>query len=534
MEKKKERKIKNLLLLLIFSVFVSIGSSAAYAADSGTDDYSQQVFESLADKRAGVVDGTPHDQFINAKIKGSSFSYFKNFQDIALALQENKIDFFISPDITFRMLMKNFPEIAMLKAQLVSLDVGMIFPKDSTHEPLRDEMNDYISKIKDSGELESLRDYWLYSDREDAQLEVPRQGEKGILNMATSTTLEPYSYQKDGQIMGFDIAVMAGFCKERGYGLNIDDMDFSGVLAAIGSAKYDVGGACISYTEERAKSVNFSDPTFTQQVFPAVRKDDFKDLINSDTLMYVPTDGNESIWDKIVSAFVGNFITENRWLLILSGIGITLIITVSSVICGSLLGFGLCMLNRLNRKVSNKIVRIYTWLFQGTPVVILLMIFYYIIFGNSSFPGIIVACITFSLNFAAYATEVFTTGIHTIGVGQKEAALALGYTETESFFTFILPQALRVCLPVYKSQIITLLKGTSIVGYIAIQDLTKVGDIIRSRTFEPFFPLITSAVLYFILAYLLVLLLRVLTNRFLPEKSDPKKGKLLKGVKIHD
>ena len=154
------------------------------------------------------------------------------------------------------------------------------------------------------------------------------------------------------------------------------------------------------------------------------------------------------------------------------------------------------------------------------------MILYYVIFGKSDINAIWVAIIGFSLNFGAYTSEVMRSGIESIDGGQIEAALALGYTENQAFFKFIFPQAAVRFLPVYRGEIISLLKGTSIVGYIAIQDLTKMSDIIRSRTYEAFFPLIATAVIYFVLAWVLALILKLILNNL-----DPKRRKKAKEVR---
>ena len=157
------------------------------------------------------------------------------------------------------------------------------------------------------------------------------------------------------------------------------------------------------------------------------------------------------------------------------------------------------------------------------------MILYYIVFGNSGIESLWVAVLAFSLNFGAYGSEIMKSGIESIDKGQREAALALGFTENSAFFRFIFPQAAVRFLPVYKQEIISLLKNTSIVGYIAINDLTKVSDIIRSRTFEAFFPLLASAVIYFILAWVISVILKKILKCV-----DPKqKKKTVKGVTMN-
>ena len=144
---------------------------------------------------------------------------------------------------------------------------------------------------------------------------------------------------------------------------------------------------------------------------------------------------------------------------------------------------------------------------RGTPVLVLLMIMFYVVFASTSIDGVAVSIITFGMNFAAYVSEMFRSSIESVDRGQTEAGIALGFTPARTFINIVLPQAFKQVMPVYKGELISLVKMTSIVGYIAVQDLTKVGDIIRSRTFDAFFPLLMVAVLYFILSWIFATLL---------------------------
>ena len=146
------------------------------------------------------------------------------------------------------------------------------------------------------------------------------------------------------------------------------------------------------------------------------------------------------------------------------------------------------------------------------------MIMFYIVFARTSISGVWVAVIGFGMNFGAYVSEMIRTGILAVDKGQMEAALALGYTKPRAFMKIVLPQAARHFLPVFQGEFISLVKMTSVVGYIAIQDLTKAGDIIRSRTYEAFFPLIAIAIVYFVIAWLLTRVLVALQNRFDPKR----------------
>ena len=213
--------------------------------------------------------------------------------------------------------------------------------------------------------------------------------------------------------------------------------------------------------------------------------------------------GNDGFLEKLAESFRRTLIQNARWKQVLQGIGTTLLITVASILAGTALGFGLCMAYRKNNKVIIWLIDAFSWLIRGLPTVVLLLIMYYVVFGSLSVSGTIVSIISFTLIFAVTVCGYLQSGIRAIDRGQFEACTALGYKEKDGFRKIILPQVIRFSLPGYKTEIIALIKATSIVGYIAVQDLTKTGDIIRSATYEAFAPLILTAVIYFVLAWLL-------------------------------
>jgi polar amino acid transport system substrate-binding protein len=138
---------------------------------------------------------------------------------------------------------------------------------------------------------------------------------------------------------------------------------------------------------------------------------------------------------------------------------------------------------------------------------------YYVAFAGTQVEALYVAIITFSLNFGAYVSEMFRSSITSIDRGQSEAGIAMGFSPFYSFYYIVLPQAIKRVLPVYKGEVISLIKNTSVVGYIAIADLTKMTDIIRARTFDPFFPLLMVAILYFLIAWLFTFALDRLSSK---------------------
>jgi len=320
---------------------------------------------------------------------------------------------------------------------------------------------------------------------------------------------------RDGAVVGFDMELGFLFCQACGYGLEIVDMSFDSILPSVQSGKCSFALAGISITPERAESVLFSAPYFSGGTVAVVLKGE-----------------ESSLQGGIVSSFEKTFLRENRWRLFLQGIETTLLITVLSILFGTALGFGVFMLCRRGNPAANLITRFCIWLVQGMPMVVLLMILYYVVFGRVDISGISVAVIGFSLTFGASVFGLTKMGVGTIDRGQYEAAYALGHSDRRTFYHVILPQAIPHVLPAYRGEIVSLIKATAIVGYVAVQDLTKMGDIVRSRTYEAFFPLIAVTIIYFVLEGVL----NAITG-WIQVRIDPKRRKrehILKGVKTDD
>ena len=217
--------------------------------------------------------------------------------------------------------------------------------------------------------------------------------------------------------------------------------------------------------------------------------------------------------DRIIESFNNNLIVENRYQMILDGLQVTLLITFCAAVLGTLIGGLICRMRMSKQAWVQGTAKVYIDLMRGTPVLVLLMLMYYVFLAPVHATGIVVAIITFALNISAYISEMLRTTILSIDKGQTEAGLALGFTQRQTFFKIILPQVVKKMMPVYQGEIISLLKGTSIVGYIAVTDMTRASDLIRSRTFEAFFPLIVTAIIYFLMAWLIGMLLTSLVER---------------------
>ena len=199
-------------------------------------------------------------------------------------------------------------------------------------------------------------------------------GENGTIHVVTTSTDEPFSYIKDGEHVGYDIDVAVRFCRACGYAIEIGDVDFMARIPALASGQYEFT-TTMNVTPEREESVLFSDPVSEGGIVVAVRAADLKQAAEDD-----PSEDEapgRGFFEKIADSFEKNFIREKRWKLILEGLGTTCLITVLSILFGTVLGFCVCLLRHTGSRLGNGLCDIYVRILQGTPMVVLLMILYY-------------------------------------------------------------------------------------------------------------------------------------------------------------
>jgi len=214
-------------------------------------------------------------------------------------------------------------------------------------------------------------------------------------------------------------------------------------------------------------------------------------------------------------AFVLNFIKDDRWKYLTEGLYVTLLITIFAVFMGLFLGFIVAMIrstyqNTGKLKFLNALSVVYLTVIRGTPVLVQLMIIYYVIFSSGNVNKIIVAILAFGINSGAYQAEIFRAGINAVPKGQFEAGRSLGFNYYQTMGNIIMPQAFKNILPALGNEFIVLVKETSVAGYIALVDITKAGDIIRSRTYSAFMPLLAVALIYLVIVMGLTYLINLL------------------------
>ena len=211
-------------------------------------------------------------------------------------------------------------------------------------------------------------------------------------------------------------------------------------------------------------------------------------------------------YGDIASDFIKCFITKSRYELILEGIGVTVKVSLLSILLGIIIGLFIAMLNLSKFKVLRGVGKVYTDIIRGTPTVTQLLIIYFVIFASVSWEKWVIASIAFGINSGAYVSEIIRAGIQSIDKGQTEAGRSLGMTSVQTMTHIIIPQAVKNIFPALCNEFIVLIKETAIVGYVGLRDIAKAGDQIKSATFVAFMPLIGTAIIYFIIIKILTMI----------------------------
>ncbi len=509
----------SICLAMVFALMLPL--SFVYADDGAKEGAaaSEVSIKSLEGKTLGVQTGSVFDKYVKESIPGAKVQYFSTFSDEVNALKARKIDGMVTTETTMEQLMKQEDDITTAEESLAEIGTCFLFTKTDQGKELCAQMDEFLTGLEQSGELAQIHDIWVGDDEslkvvEDAD-SLPAKN--GTLTFVTEGTFPPYDYFSENKLVGYEVDLAIRFCKEYGYGIELVDMNFDALMPALQSGKCDFGASGIASTEERREKIYFSVPDYYEQVKVGVLAD---------------SSSGEGFIPSIINSFNRTFIKENRYQLFLKGILTTILITVCSVILGTVIGFLVYLWCRKGSKVANKVTSFCVWLVQGMPVIVLLMILYYVVLGRVSIDGMWVSVIGFTLVFASAVYSMILSGVNAVDYGQTEASYALGFTDRETFFGIILPQAAKHFMPMYKGEIVSLIKATAVVGYIAVQDLTKMGDIVRSRTYEAFFPLISVAVIYFIISAILTAIVNRATVSVDPERRSEEE--ILKGVKTDD
>ena len=497
-------KKKILLVLVVLSclLLTSCGKSQTV-----------QEYKSLQDfqgKKIGVQNGTLYEDYVYKKIKDADVELFTDANTMLLSLSLGKLDGYVTDEAAIAFERKQYPELTFIDEALATVPVGVGIGETPRKEVLTKQMDEFIAKCEKNGTFKDLYAYWVDNCDEDNNVTDRSKitGENGKIIVAMEGAYVPFSYINGQVSEGYDVDFIYRFCREYGYEPEIELMEYDALSPALSTGKCDLA-TNINYDDERTEQITLTKPYYNSEIIMGY---------------FGATQAKPFTFKSVIDSFDKTFIKDSRWKQFASGALVTLVISASSILLGTLFGLVLYIICRSKGKLINLLVDKISWLVEGTPTVLLLMIFYFIVFGSLNIEKIIVAIVVFTIIFTVSMFSMLTSGEKAVGPGQLEAALSQGFSEFAAYILIVLPQSAIHFLPQYCDEVVSLIKETSIVGYIAILDLTKISDMIRGRTFEPFFPLISTAVIYFILSWLLTVGVKKLLNSLSPATRNLDKA----------
>ncbi len=506
--------LKKKLACALAAAFLALGCLAPTAANAEVKHATKEasIYDEVygGDNKVGVLLGGLIESDSREKYPNANLEVFSTLSDLEAALAAGKVDYAMVPEPMANLYMQANDGFVYYEPNFTSYP--SCFGTAKGNDELVEKINTVLAKFREDGTLDQIYKKWV-TDANYTMDDIPEVESGETLTVAAMVTETPYSFIKDGEHMGSDREVIERVAYELGMKVQYLDTDFAGGLTAASTGKADLT-ICVTPNEEREKTLTFTDAYMDVPYGAMTRDADAKQA---------------SFIETFKKNFQSTFIDENRWQMILSGLGVTCVIAGFSFVLATLGGAALCAMRRSSRPFARGFANAYIKLATGIPVLVWLMILYYILFANVDVSSIAVAVICFGLQASAPMSGIFLTGLEGVDKGQLEGALALGFSKRDAFRMVILPQAANKVFGLWAGQLASLIKGTSVVGYIAITDLTKVSDIIRSRTFQAFFPLIATALVYFA-----VIALTSWALGLVAKKTDPKRrsgASILKGVK---
>ena len=451
-----------------------------------------------------VEEGTCAERQARLSFPSNRFVECFDVCDGIVSLEGGKVDALIydRPYLDFAALNRDKVRVLDENLGMSCISVGASLQKTE----LMGRVNDFIRRFRADGTYAAMYRRWIKTESPVMPSVPEPKHPEGKVRIGVTLDAMPMGYlAKDGEYWGYDIEFSRRLALDLNRTVEFVAMEYTSLLSATAAGKVDLGVAQFDATEERRKVMLFSDPYIDSPVGVAVRN----------------LGGRKRPFLSVVAdGFRRAVIDESRWRLMAGGLSVTLTITFCAALLGTMLAFPLWLMLVSRIRPIRWLGRGWVEVMQGTPVLVMLMIVFYAVFSDVNVSPALVAILVFGLNFSAYVGEIIGSGVAAIPVGQREAAYALGYSRVGAFRKFVFPQAVRIVLPVYRGMLISMFKETSVVGYITVCDLTRVGDLIRARTYDGFFPLVLTAIIYFVLAKLMAYVLKAVGDFLDPRRKE--------------
>ncbi len=447
-------------------------------------------------RTVGVLSGSYHAELVQARFPDVKPLYFPDLVSMALALEKGQIDAFACIKQGSAHLLDRYPGFSFLEGAAMPDSSSLAFRPEET--ALAGRFNAFLAQIRSDGTYAAMQRNWFGPD-------APRKpyphahgsGDPIVAGIEVGQTFMTFAAE-EGEA-GFEPELILRFGEYLGRPVVFRELTGSGMVPALLSGRVDILCCGITPTAPRREKLLFSQ---------AYSNHDVGFVVRSAHPEHVSQPGFKE-------RFRETLVVDKRYKMILQGLWMTLLISFSSMLLGGLLGILLCVCRYSRRRFLQEFSEGYCTLIEGIPILVILLVMFYVVFAASHLTAVTVAIITYSLFFAAGACECFHTGIASVDPLQREAALSLGFTPLQAYRYVVVPQSMKTIIPLFKGRAIGLIENTSIVGFIAIKDLTKVIDVLRNQTYESVISLGILALIYFLLTRLIGFCLDWIGNKIL-------------------
>ena len=461
----------------------------------------------LAGKRVGVLPFTFAASQLDEKLPDAVPFYAGQERDLFYLLGTEKIDAFVIGEPRARESLPNYPQFIQIPEYITRIDYTFFFPADKKY--LSEAFSRQIRAMKKNGMLKALQDKWI--SPANAQASLPdgwTDAPNGVLRMGVVIGREPFSYLRNEKLAGYDLETAQRAAAAMGFGVEFVRLEPGELEQAFANGRIDFGVSEITARNASSGRLVYSEPHYNGGLIAIVPDKTKATRVHMALVPQIKFFLKEQAFSLQRSLWKDNHMRQ-----VLGGFKITLVITVSAVFFGTLLGIPLCMLRQSKRKILSVPADVVCALIYNIPILILLMGLYYVVLRRFGFSPLTAAIVIFILRFTASACRLYMTTLDHIGGVQLDAARALCLRKFTFFRKVILPQAAAYLAKPFREEIIRLIELTTVVGYVSVWDLTKAVDWIRARTYESFFPIAFATLLYFILSVSLIAVISLLSKK---------------------
>ena len=482
---KRFKSVQIMLMLMLLAFFVTLPVAC------GKDEKTKKLPETVegfnsSDITLAVVDGYIFSDLAEKYYPETNILHFDSRENAYKSVLIGNADGVIDDEPIIRAIMRGNDDYRLIDGYVEPADYAFIFTKNESGEKLGREFSEYVESLRASGELQKLDDKW-FGDRTDNKTSDSMSdlnGTNGTIKLVYDISNVPFSYMSAGKPVGYDIDLAIGFCREYGYTLEAGPSDFSAMLDGVADGTFDMGCGAITVTEERAEKLYFSEADYSG---------------GASICVHNSAQEEEKEVSHFERSFNRTFIENDNYKLFLKGIGTTLLITILTVIAGTVMGCIMYILTQRADPIVRQLTKLTILIIRGIPAIMTIMFLYYVYYQDMYLGEIVAAVIGFTIIFSERVYHTIKENATDEINGDLERNYRVEYIDTGEFFAALYIRSGKAMWKSYRENVINLIKFTPIAGYIAVYDMTRIVEYFRQNTYEFIMPLTVMAIAYMLI-----------------------------------